>query len=98
MESASEQATDPESNTQAEAPMINVVSVGQASAHSQKADVPIEFWAQDTKATSFSDTQCRYFTMTAVMVQNSDGSWSYDGPAPDSASVTVEDGNPNCHS
>ncbi len=98
MESASERQTDPESNMQAEAPTINVVSAGQASADSGQADVPISFWARDTKTTSFSDTQCRHYTMTAVMVEKSDGSWSYDGLVSGSAVVTVENGNPNCHS
>jgi hypothetical protein len=98
MESASEQGTDPESTMQAEAPMINVVSVGQPSSDRGEADIPINFWAEDTKATSFSDTQCRHFIMTAIMIQNSDRSWSYNGSVSGSATVTVANGNPNCHS
>jgi hypothetical protein len=98
METASERETDPETNMQAEAPIINIVSIGQPSADSGTADVAINFWAQDTKPTSFSDTQCRHFTMTAIMIQNGDGSWSYNGSVPGSASSTIEDGNPNCRS
>jgi hypothetical protein len=98
METPSERGTDPESRMQAEQPTINVISIGQPSSASGTAQVPIDFWAQDTEQTSFSDTQCRHFVMKAVMIENDDGSWSYAGTVSGSATVTVQNGSPNCHS
>lgn len=78
-------------------PMINVVSIGSPSSASGDADVPIQFYAQDRFPSNGSDTTCRYFDMTAHMVQNSDGSWSYDGPVSGTDNVTAMPGSPDCH-
>ncbi len=79
-------------------PMINVQSIGTPSSSSGDAGVPIKLWAQDRNPSPGSDTSCRFFDMTAHMIQNGDGSWSYDGPVPGTPNVTAEPGNPNCHS
>src|SRR5207248_1498293 len=100
METSSEQAQEPSflSDKKAAQPMINVVSIGSASSSSGSADVPISFYAQDRYPSPGSDTTCRHFQMTAQMVQNGNGSWSYDGPVAGTTQSTTEPGNSNCHS
>jgi hypothetical protein len=100
METANEQSQEPSfiSDKKAAQPMINVVSIGAPSSSSGSADVPIALYAQDRNPSPGSDTTCRYFQMTAHMVQNSNGSWSYDGPVAGTAQATAEPGSSNCHS
>jgi serine/threonine protein kinase len=100
METAHEQGEEPSflSDKNSERPMINVVSIGPASSDSVAADVPIAFYALDRYPTSSADMYCKYFEMTAHMIQGSGGSWFYDGPVPGTAQVTTEPGSTNCHS
>ncbi len=100
METATEQSQEPSfiSDKKTAQPMINVVSIGPASSSSGSADMPIAFYAQDRNPSPASDTTCRYFQMTAQMVQNGNGSWSYDGPVAGTAQATAEPGSTNCHS
>jgi serine/threonine-protein kinase len=100
METSTEQSQEPSFLTDKKAaqPMINVVSIGSASSSTGSADVPISFYAQDRYPSPGSDTTCRWFQMTAHMVQNGNGSWSYDGPVAGTAQATVEPGSSNCHS
>lgn len=100
METPHEQAEEPSflSDKRSERPMINVVSIRSASSGTGAADVPIAFYALDRYPTSTADMYCKYFQMTAHMVQNGNGEWLYDGPVPGSAQVTTEPGSPNCHS
>jgi serine/threonine protein kinase len=100
METANEQSQEPSflSDKKTAQPMINVVSIGPASSSSGSADVPIAFYAQDRNPSPGSDTACRYFQMTADMVQNGNGGWSYNGPIAGTAQATAEPGSTNCHS
>lgn len=100
METPHEQAQEPAfvSDKKAARPMINVASIGQASTSGTQADVPIAFYAQDRYPSPGSDTTCRYFRMTAHMVEIDVDDWAYDGPVSGTAQVTEEPGSPNCHS
>ncbi len=100
LETPNEQSNEPSfvSDKKAAQPMVNVVSVGPASASSGTAEVPISFYAQDRYASPGSDTICRYFQMTADMVQMGGGTWLYDGPVSGTAQVTEEPGSSSCHS
>ena len=100
LETPTEQAQDPSfvSDKKMAQPMINVVSIGQPSSSSGEADVPIEFYAQDRYPSPGSDTICRYFQMTAQMVEVDGGDWLYDGPVSGTSQVTEEPGSSNCQS
>jgi serine/threonine-protein kinase len=100
METPHEMAQEPSfvSDKKTAQPMINVVSIGQPSSNSGASEVPIAFYAQDRYPSPGSDTICRYFQMSADLVQVGNGSWAYDGPVSGTAQVTTEPGNPNCHS
>jgi hypothetical protein len=97
METATEQGNEPAfvSDKREAQPRINILSVGSPSANVGTAMVPIDVWTRDTYQSPGSDTYCHNFNTDAVMVQNSDGTWSYGGFAPG----TTNGGNlsgPNC--
>lgn len=98
METGDEHNAEPsfESDKQAARPKIAIASVGPTSFSSHgEADVTVDFYSQDQNPAPGSDTLCREFTGTAVMVK-SGGAWLYGRPQYN-ATVHNDLSYPNCH-
>lgn len=77
-------------------PSINVVSIGSASnSGGGTAEVPVDFYARDSVATSGSDTKCREFTGTVHMEKVS-GKWRYAPSGNSLDGSVVDSSDPNC--
>jgi serine/threonine-protein kinase len=84
-------SSSPPSVFESERPEINVLSIGQAApTGSGSAQVPIDFYAEDT--TGSDAGTCRHFAGDATM-EFASGSWLY---ASNNYSASVVNGNPNC--
>jgi hypothetical protein len=95
--SASYQAQNPSwvRDRSAAEPAINVISIGAPPRGSGAAQVPADFYARDRTAASGSDTLCRHFHGTALMVSEG-GAWSYNPNGSHLTATVVSSGDPSC--